>query len=103
MAYGKITSVDKIEEGKVFLYQTKHITVAITRLGNEFFAFEDLCTHDGEEISSGTLEGDSITCPRHFAKFSIRDGTVLRFPATEPLTVFPIRIEGNSVLVDLDI
>ncbi len=103
MAYARIASIDQILEGKVYLSQTKHATIAITRIGSEFFAFEDNCSHDGEEISSGELVDGVITCPRHFAKFSIRDGSVLQFPATEPLTIYPIKVEGNEIFVDLDV
>jgi len=101
MGYQTIVSQNLIEEGKIFLHETKYIKIAITKLGKDYFAFEDACTHDGEEISGGILEGDTITCPRHEAQFCIRDGKVKRLPATEPLVILPIRIHNGMVEVDL--
>jgi len=102
MSFQPIADSSQIEEGRLFLHQTRYQRIAVTKIAEEFFAFEDVCTHDGEEISCGTLEGDLITCPRHGAKFCIRDGSVRELPATEPLTVYPIRIHQGKIEVDLD-
>ena len=48
--------------------------VAIFKLDNQFYALEDVCTHDGAEIASGEIEGDEIICPRHGARFCIKTG-----------------------------
>ncbi|WP_039929049.1 Rieske (2Fe-2S) protein [Leptospira yanagawae] len=102
MAFKKLVSIQEIEDGKLTVIKTRHFSVAVTKWENEYYAFEDSCTHDGEEISCGKLEGCVITCPRHFAKFDIRDGSVLALPATEPLTVFPTKVNGNDLEVDLE-
>lgn len=102
MAFKKLVSIREIEEGKLKVIKTRHFSVAVTKVENEYYAFEDACTHDGEEISCGKLEGCVITCPRHFAQFDIRNGSVLALPATEPLTVFPTKVNGDDLEVDLE-
>jgi phenylpropionate dioxygenase-like ring-hydroxylating dioxygenase large terminal subunit len=49
-----------------------------------FWALDDVCTHDGGTLADGQLDGHSIACARHGAKFDIRDGRALTMPATQP-------------------
>jgi len=76
--------------------------IAIFNLAGELFAIEDLCTHDGGELASGTLNGDQIICPRHGSRFCIRTGKVLTPPAYEDIETFPTRIENKIIQVDID-
>ena len=73
--------------------------VAVVNVEGEYFAIEDVCTHDGGELSGGTLCGYEIECPRHGARFDLRSGAALCAPAYEPTAVFPIRIEDGVVWV----
>ncbi len=73
--------------------------VAVFKLDGRFYAIEDICTHDGAEIANGILEGDEIICPRHGARFCIKNGAVLSPPAYEDITCFPVRIENGRVQV----
>ncbi|TGN18391.1 Rieske (2Fe-2S) protein [Leptospira idonii] len=102
MSYRRLISANEVKEGEIKVVDTRYCRVALTKVGNDYLAFEDQCTHDGEEISCGTLEGEVITCPRHFAKFNIRTGEVLERPATEPLPVFKTRVVEENLEVDLE-
>ncbi len=73
--------------------------IAVFNIGGEFFAIEDVCTHDGGELASGTLEGDQIICPRHGARFCVRTGEALTAPAYEPTAKFPVRVENGDIQV----
>jgi 3-phenylpropionate/trans-cinnamate dioxygenase ferredoxin subunit len=73
--------------------------VAIFNLDGEFYAIEDLCTHDGGTLSDGMLEGDEIVCPRHGAHFSVRNGKVLTPPAYEDIATFAVRVHEGTVQV----
>ena len=59
--------------------------VAIFKIEDNFFAIEDVCSHDGTEIASGELDGDEIICPRHGARFCIKTGAVKSAPAYEDI------------------
>lgn len=73
--------------------------VVVFNIGGAIHAVEDVCTHDGGELASGELDGDIITCPRHGARFSVKNGAVLAPPAYEALHVFPVRLEQGRVQV----
>lgn len=73
--------------------------VAVFNLSGEYYAIEDVCTHDGGALTGGALDGEQIVCPRHGARFSIRTGAVLSAPAYEPVATFPVRIDSGMVQV----
>lgn len=102
MAFVSLLSSSEVLEGELKVIPTKHMNLIVTRFLGKVYAFEDACSHDGEEISCGKLEGSVITCPRHFAQFDIRTGEVLAFPATEPLVIFPTREVNDTVEVDFE-
>lgn len=73
--------------------------IAVFNLGGEYYAIENICTHDGGILTGGAVEGDQIICPRHGARFSIKTGCVLAPPAYEDVTTFPVRVHDGSVQV----
>ncbi|MEX2113757.1 MAG: non-heme iron oxygenase ferredoxin subunit [Pirellulales bacterium] len=75
--------------------------VVVIHTAGHFYAIDDVCTHDGGPLGEGTLEGTTIACPRHGAKFDVRTGAALTMPATKPTGTHEIKIEGDNVLVKL--
>ena len=73
--------------------------VVVVRSGDEYFAVEDVCTHDGAELAGGAIEGTQIICPRHGARFCLRTGEAMTPPAYEPIRVFATKIEGGRLWV----
>lgn len=75
-------------------------SILIIHAGDNFYAIENVCTHDGGTLSDGSLENNDIVCPRHGAKFCIKTGAVTAPPAYEDIKTFPVRIENGKVLLD---
>ena len=75
--------------------------VVLVHAGGQFYAIDDLCTHDGGPLGEGELDGYTIACPRHGAKFDVRDGRALTMPATRPTAVHEVKIVGEDVFVRL--
>ena len=73
--------------------------IAVFNVNGEYYAIEDVCTHDGGILSGGTVEGDEVECPRHGARFSITSGEALSPPAYDPVPTFPVRVEQGMVQV----
>ncbi len=73
--------------------------VAIFKIDDDFFAIEDVCSHDGTEIASGELDGDEIICPRHGARFCVKTGAVKSAPAYEDIHSYPVRILDGMVQI----
>ncbi len=95
-----VASADAIADGGHRLVEVAGTEVAVFNLNGEFFAVENLCTHEQVPIADGELDDDcTITCPVHEAEFCLRTGEVLEPPAEEPLTVFPVRVREGMVQI----
>ncbi len=75
--------------------------VVLLHVGGEFFALDDVCTHDGGPLSEGEIVGHAIACPRHGAQFDIRTGAALTMPATQPTKSHAVKVENGEVYVKL--
>jgi 3-phenylpropionate/trans-cinnamate dioxygenase ferredoxin subunit len=73
--------------------------VAVFKLADGYYAIEDICTHDGGQLTGGCIENDVIVCPRHGAHFSIKTGGALSAPAYEPIHCFPVKVVGRVIQV----
>ena len=74
-------------------------SVVVFNLAGSYYAIEDVCTHDGGQLTGGHVEDDVIVCPRHGARFCVRTGEALSAPAYEPTATFPVRIEDGEIQV----
>lgn len=88
-----------LADGENIVVDVDGADVAVFRIDGDYYAIEDVCTHDGAEIASGEVEGDEIICPRHGARFCIKTGEVTAPPAYEAIACFPVRIEDGRVQV----
>ncbi len=93
---------ESIGPGDFEVVETDDFPIAVVNVDGDFYAIEDICTHDGEELTGGPIEGDEIICPRHGAKFCIRTGEVLSPPAYEDVRTFETRVENGMVQVRVD-
>jgi 3-phenylpropionate/trans-cinnamate dioxygenase ferredoxin component len=97
----KVATVDEIPVGGRKLVEVEGISIALFNLDGEFYAIEDMCTHDGGPLVEGVLlNGHEVMCPRHGARFDIRTGAALSFPAFEPTTSYAVQVNGNDVLLE---
>jgi 3-phenylpropionate/trans-cinnamate dioxygenase ferredoxin subunit len=95
----EVAQLNDIPDGGVRVVEVDTRMIAIFRVGDECFALDDQCTHDGGELASGMVIGSEVICPRHGAKFDIRSGRVTSPPATEDVRAYPVRIEAGRVLI----
>jgi nitrite reductase/ring-hydroxylating ferredoxin subunit/uncharacterized membrane protein len=73
--------------------------VLVLKDGEEIFAIHDRCSHRGCSLAEGSVEGDAIVCACHGSRFSRRDGSLLRGPATAPQPAFQVRIRDGIIEV----
>jgi 3-phenylpropionate/trans-cinnamate dioxygenase ferredoxin subunit len=78
------------------------VPVLLCNVGGTLYAVEDVCTHDGNPLDGGELDGARIKCPRHGASFDVTTGAALTLPAVSPLPTYPVTITGDDVSVDVD-
>jgi 3-phenylpropionate/trans-cinnamate dioxygenase ferredoxin subunit len=93
---------EDLRDGHAVSIAAGRCMIAVARRGGAYFAIEDICTHDGAELTGGAIEGTEIICPRHGARFCLRTGEALSPPAYEPVRVFATKIEGGHLWVRAD-
>lgn len=75
--------------------------ILLANVEGRFYATDDTCTHEDASLSLGVLKGEWVKCPLHGSRFNVRTGEVMEEPAEEPLKTYPVRIEGDTILIDL--
>ncbi|MBV8117313.1 MAG: non-heme iron oxygenase ferredoxin subunit [Candidatus Eremiobacteraeota bacterium] len=100
MARHKVAKVSEIAPGTTRRVVIDRNDILLCNVGGNFYAIEDVCTHDGGPLDQGELEGERVVCPRHGATFDVRTGDALTLPAVVPLMTFPVSVEGDDVFVD---
>jgi nitrite reductase/ring-hydroxylating ferredoxin subunit len=75
--------------------------VLLANVGGQFYAADDTCTHEDASLSAGSLQGACVKCPLHGSRFDLCTGEALEEPAEENLRTYPVRLEGERILIDL--
>jgi len=75
--------------------------ILLANVDGRFYAADDTCTHEEASLSSGFLKGALVKCPLHGSRFNVCTGEVQDEPAEENLRTYPVRVEGDSILIAL--
>jgi 3-phenylpropionate/trans-cinnamate dioxygenase ferredoxin subunit len=76
--------------------------IAVANVGGVYYAFDDACTHEQCSLTEmGELSGTTVTCTCHGSEFDVRTGKVLAPPATVPVQVYPTRVEGDTLQIEV--
>jgi len=94
-----VASESSLKPGSYKVVDLDDVEIAVFNVDGKFYALQDVCTHDGAQLTGGPIAGTEITCPRHGARFDITTGKVLSPPAYAPVTTFPVRVADGVVQV----
>ncbi|GAB4421322.1 MAG: non-heme iron oxygenase ferredoxin subunit [Anaerolineae bacterium] len=100
--YVTVARTAEIPPGAREVFEVDGLYIAVFNVGGKYYAIEDRCTHDDGPLAEGDLDGYEIICPRHGARFDLRDGRVLSMPAVLPVPWFPVRVEGDEIQIALE-
>src|SRR3954451_134200 len=110
MAFERVCAlVDVVEPGSLRIELDDPAgpeAIAVVRFEGAVYAIQDVCSHAEVPLSEGDVEwfagAPTIECWMHGSCFDLRTGEPTNLPATEPVPVYPVRVEGDDVLVDVD-
>ena len=94
-----VATTDEVKPGERIVVEVNDHYIAVFNVDGQYYAIEDVCTHDDGPLAEGELQGYVIECPRHGAQFDIRTGKVLRFPAITPVPRYEVRVENGEIQV----
>jgi len=95
----EVAAIDEVSPGTYRVVDVDDVMIAVFNIDGDFFAIEDVCTHDGDCLTGGDIDKDEIVCPRHGARFNIRTGEALTAPAYEAVDTFPVKTEQGKIWV----
>jgi len=99
-AWLDIGAAHSVTNTRSLALEVDDVALIVARCGEELYAVEDRCTHDGESLAGAEIESCEIICPRHGARFCLRSGAALTPPAYEPLRTFRVREEAGRILIE---
>ena len=101
MSFVRACGVSDVASGDSLAVDLEGVAVAVVRADDEWYAVYDECSHAAVALSEGDVEGCEIECWLHGSRFDLRTGKPTSLPATEPVPIYPVRVEGDDVLVDV--
>ncbi|MGJ3241191.1 MAG: non-heme iron oxygenase ferredoxin subunit [Anaerolineae bacterium] len=94
---------DELGAGERDVFDTDYGSILLMNIDGVFYAVENVCSHEEFELADGILNGCELECPKHGAFFDVRSGEALTPPATRPIAIYAVRVEGDEVQVLLSI
>ena len=76
-------------------------TIALVLTGGDVYAINDTCSHGQVSLAEGEIEGCLLECWLHGSQFDLRTGQPVSLPATDPVPVYPVKVEGDTVFVQV--
>ncbi len=101
MSFERVCGVADVAPGSAVRIELDDLDVAVVRDGDDWYAIADECSHASIPLSEGDVEGCEIECWLHGSRFDLRTGKPSGPPATEPVAVYAVQVDGDDVLVDV--
>ncbi len=98
----KIAKTSDLAPGSGKVVEAEGETLALFNVEGTFYAIGNTCPHRGGPLGEGSLEGNTVTCPWHGAQFNVTTGEVLAPPAATGVKSYPVRVEGEDVLIEFE-
>ncbi|MGA5819484.1 non-heme iron oxygenase ferredoxin subunit [Kitasatospora sp. NPDC094028] len=102
MSFLRACALGDLQEDVPKRVELNGVPVAIVRTDEGVFAINDICSHANVSLSEGEVEDCMIECWLHGSSFDLRSGKPSGLPATKPVAVYPVKIEGDDVLVSVN-
>ena len=99
----KIATTDEVAPGELKQFELDGRPVGLCNLGGEFYAFEDICTHQFAYLSEGEFDGEKeVKCPLHGARFDVQSGEAKSLPAVKSLPTHEVKVEDGGIYIRLN-
>ncbi len=107
MSFVKVAETSEIPLGQMKVVKLAEKEVLIANVNGVYHAIGNTCTHMEGDLSKGILEGNTVTCPKHRAKFDITTGKVVSgpkilfmHPKIEDVPAYVVKVEGKDILLE---
>ena len=102
MAFVRACAATEVSPESAVEVEVGDVDLAVVLSNGCYYAVANECSHASIPLSEGDVGDGEIECYLHGSRFDLKTGEPLGLPATQPVTVYPCRLEGDDVLVDVD-
>ncbi len=102
MTYLRACALSDVPEEGALRVQLAGRPVCVARSAGEVYAISDICSHGQVSLSEGDVEDTTLECWLHGSRFDLTTGRPTGLPATQPVPVYPTKIDGDDILVRLE-
>jgi len=107
MVFEKVAETQELSSGQMKAVKFGAEQILLANINGTFYAIGNVCTHEGGNLSLGTLKGNIITCPKHKAQFDVTTGKVVNppkmlfmHPKIKNETTYAVKIEGTAIMLE---
>ena len=93
--------LSEFAEGHIRRFIIEGRDIILVRHNERIYALDDLCTHDGGNLSGGHVNDGNVVCPRHGARFDLKTGAATAMPAVAGIQTYEVKIENDQVYLGL--
>lgn len=97
----EVAALDELPPGQGRRFDLGEHRVALFRVGDRVYAIGDRCSHAEASLSEGEVFDTEVECPRHGSAFDLETGEALTLPATKPVPVYRVKVEGGRVYLEV--
>lgn len=90
---------DEFAEGAGRCVEVGGHRIAVFNIEGDLYAIGDRCSHAEASLAEGEVFDFDVECPRHGSEFDVRTGKPGSLPATRPVPVYEVAVEGDTVKV----
>jgi 3-phenylpropionate/trans-cinnamate dioxygenase ferredoxin subunit len=99
--YTIVASLSALKTRKLMCVKLEGFCIALAYVDDQVFAVDDMCSHEDASLSKGSLHGECVKCPLHGSRFDLNSGEAIDEPAEDPIRTYPVKIDGDDILVAL--
>lgn len=97
----RIADVGAVPTGEVVPIEVMGLNLALYNVDGDYFCTDNVCSHAYALLSEGWLDGYLIECPLHNGQFDVRTGEGQGEPITENIRAYPVKVDGDDVMIQL--
>jgi len=98
----RVASFDQLADAVGLRVDVAGHRVALFRLGDDVYAIGDRCSHAEASLAGGEVFDGAVECPKHGSEFDLRTGASGSLPATRPVPVYSVEVEGSDVYLTVE-
>lgn len=99
--FTKVAKVHEVAPDQMKMVKVGNKEIVIVEVDGQYHAFENECSHAGAPLCGGGIDGNEVICPWHGARFDITTGAATEAPASSDLEIFPVRIVGEDIELEI--